>query len=273
MRRRITPFAILVGSLGLAWSGSVWGQGWQARPDWAALFKAAGVAGTVAVMDERNGQRWVHDEQRAATRYLPASTFKVPHTLFALDAGIVGDEFERFAWDGQVRSIAAWNRDHDLRSSMRNSVVWVYQGFARAIGEQRARNYLESIGYGNADPGGGVERFWLDGRLRISAFEQLAFLQRLYRNDLPFRVEHQRLVKDLMIVEAGRAWILRAKTGWQTSLKPDTGWWVGWVEHPDGAVFFALNIDMPDEGADAPKREQLGRAVLQSLGALAAPRL
>lgn len=32
---------------------------------------------------------------------------------------------------------------------------------------------------------------------------------------LPFGVEHQRLVKDVLIVEARRDWILRSKTGWQ----------------------------------------------------------
>jgi beta-lactamase class D len=48
------------------------------------------------------------------------------------------------------------------------------------------------------------------------------------------------------------------------------GWWVGWVETSRGAVFFALNIDMPGAGADAPKREAIGRAVLRELGALPA---
>jgi hypothetical protein len=55
-----------------------------------------------------------------------------------------------------------------------------------------------------AAPTGGIDTFWLSGNLRISAEAQVAFLQRLYRNELPFRVERQRLVKDLMIVEAGR---------------------------------------------------------------------
>jgi beta-lactamase class D len=151
---------------------------------------------------------------------------------------------------------------------MRNSVVWVYQQIARAIGEKGERRYLRNIDYGNADPSGGVDRFWLDGKLKISAYEQLAFLQRLYRNELPFRVEHQRLVKDIMLVEAGRDWILRAKTGWQARVEPQVGWWVGWVERPDGPVFFALNIDMPNRGDDAPKREAITRAILRSIQAL-----
>jgi beta-lactamase class D len=243
---------------------------WIERPDWARFFTAGGVTGTIAVADERGGRdsNWVYDAARARMRFIPASTFKVPHALFALDAGAVRDEFQVFPWDSVSRAIRSWNRDQDLRSSMRNSVVWVYQRFAREIGEEREREYLEWIGYGNADPSGGVDHFWLDGPLRISATEQIAFLRRLYRNDLPFHVEHQRLVKDIMIAEAGRDYLLRVKTGWGARMKPQIGWWVGWVEWPDGPVFFALNIDMPRAAEDTPKREGIARAVLRSLDAL-----
>ena len=59
-----------------------------------------------------------------------------------------------------------------------------------------------------------------------------------------------------------------AKTGWQGRVEPQIGWWVGWVERPEGPVFFALNIDMPAGGQDAPKRESIARAVLRSIKAL-----
>ena len=243
---------------------------WQERPDWAQFFQRAGVGGTIVIVDQRAGKdaHLVYGAERARTRFIPASTFKIPHALFALDAGIVRDEFQVFRWDGTKRDIESWNRDQDLRSSMRNSTVWVYQQFARELGEERERAYLRKISYGNADPSGGVDQFWLSGNLRISAEEQAAFLQRLHRNSLPFRIEHQRLVKDVMIVEAGRTWILRAKTGWAARAKPQVGWWVGWVEQPDGPVFFAINIDMPNGADDLPKREGIAREVLKSIGAL-----
>ena len=242
------------------------------RPDWAQFFQRAGVGGTIVIVDQRAGKdaHLVYGAERARTRFIPASTFKIPHALFALDAGIVRDEFQVFRWDGTKRDIESWNRDQDLRSSMRNSTVWVYQQFARELGEERERAYLGKVGYGNADPSGGVDTFWLSGNLSISADEQVAFLQRLYRNELPFRLEHQRLVKDVMIVEAGRTWVLRAKTGWAARAKPRVGWWVGWVEWPDGPVFFALNIEMPNDADDLPKREAIAREVLKSIGALPA---
>jgi beta-lactamase class D len=235
------------------------------RPDWAAAFADADARGTIVILDLRHGHEElsVHDPERAARRYSPASTFKIPHSLFALDAGILADEFQVVRWDGVRHTIEAWNQDQDLRSAMRHSTVWVYERFARQLGERRERDYLRKVAYGNADPGGPAP-FWVEGRLAISAREQVSFLRRLYRNELPFRVEHQRLVKDVMINEAGQEWILRAKTGWTGRI----GWWVGWVEWPDGPVLFALNIDTPNRWDDLPKRQAIGRRILRSIGAL-----
>ncbi len=240
----------------------------QERPDWGRFFDEADARGTIVVVDARGDAPavWVYDPERAARRMSPASTFKIPHTLFALDAGAVRDEFQTFAWDGVERSFAGHNQDQTLRSAMRTSALWVYEGVAAQIGEDRAREYLTRIDYGNADPSVDDGAYWVAGALAISAHEQVAFLQRLYRNELPFTVDHQRLVKDLIIVEAGRNWILRAKTGWEGRY----GWWVGWVEWPSGPVFFALNIDTPNRMGDLGKREQIARAILRSIDALPA---
>jgi len=233
---------------------------------WQVIFDDYAAQGTVVILDERqqSPQLMAFNEARSQQRLPPASTFKIPHTLFALDAGVVKDEFQVFPWDGVQRSFADHNQDQDLRSSMRTSAVWVYEVFGEQIGEDNARQYLNRINYGNADPTGDTSTYWIDGTLRITAQEQIAFLKKLYLNQLPFEEAHQRLVKDTMIVEAGREWILRAKTGWDGQI----GWWVGWVEWPTGAVFFALNIDTPNRLEDLHKREAITRRVLQSIEAL-----
>ena len=185
------------------------------RPEFSRIFSDAQAVGSILIADDRAGSAstWVHDLGRSRRRYTPASTFKIPHSLFALDAGLIKDEFQVIPWDRVNRPIAAWNDDQTLRSAMRNSVVWVYERFAQELGSRREVEYLRAIDYGNALAAGEAP-FWVEGDLAISCTEQVAFLRRLYRNALPFRVEHQRLVKDVMIVEAGRNWILRAKSGW-----------------------------------------------------------
>lgn len=239
------------------------------RTDWQSIFDQYQAKGTIVVLDARGGDPvyQVFNPERAKTSLLPASTYKIPHALIALEEGVVKDEFQVFEWDGTKREFDFWNADQNLRSSMRGSVVWVYQWIARQISEDNARRYLRLSAYGNADPSGGKDGYWLDGNIRINAFEQIAFLQKLHTNRLPFKVEHQRLVKDIIVLEAQKEWILRGKTGWEGRF----GWWVGYVEWPSGPVYFALNIDTPNRVQDLYKREAIGRAVLQSLKALPKP--
>lgn len=254
----LSPLALLASTVLAA-------TGIQERAAWSKFFAEAGVQGTVVVVDARRGREstYVHDAERAQRRYTPASTFKIPHSLFALDAGVLRDEFQRISWDGVQRSVEAWNADQDLRTAMRNSTVWIYERFAKQIGAPRETAYLKQINYGNAVATGDAP-FWVEGDLAISAHEQIAFLRKLYRNELGFRIDHQRLVKDVLINEAGRDWILRAKTGWSGKI----GWWVGWVEWPTGPVFFALNIDTPNRLDDLPKRIDITRNILRSIDAL-----
>lgn len=257
-------FALGAGLMGLAVGGFAQ-PALQEHPEWAAVFQKHQAVGTLVLADERAGAAplQVYNADRARQQFLPASTYKIPHSLFALDAGAVRDEFQVFPWDGVKHEFPGHNQDQTLRSAMRYSAVWVYELFAKQIGKDKARDYLRRAEYGNADPAG-AEPYWLEGKLRISPIEQIAFLRRLYRNQLPFQVEHQRLVKDTMINEAGREWILRAKTGWTGT----QGWWVGWVEWPTGPVFFALHIDTPKRGDDLPKREAITREILRASKAL-----
>jgi len=236
------------------------------KTEWKTFFDKYDATGTILVVDDRESfeKVSVYNKSRASKRYSPASTFKIPHTLFALDAGLVKDEFQVFPWDGVKRGFEPHNRDQNLRSAIRNSALWVYVNFANELGEEKARSYLKKIDYGNVDPSTVNGAYWVGGKLAISASEQVAFLKKLYRNELPFLLEHQLLVKDFMIVEAHKNWVLRAKTGWEGRY----GWWVGWVEWPPGPVFFALNIDTPNRMKDLYKREAIVRDILLSIQAL-----
>jgi beta-lactamase class D len=236
------------------------------RAEWGTYFTQYDAKGTIVVLDQRRKQHksWVFDLNRAQQRFSPASTYKIPHTLFALDAGLVNDEFQVFPWDGIKRGYEPHNQDQNIRSAIRNSAIWVYDIFAEQLGEKKSANYLKTINYGNEDPSTNQGSYWIDGKLAVSAHEQIDFLERLYKNQLPFKVEHQLLVKDIMVTEAKSKWILRAKTGWQGP----HGWWVGWVEWPTGPVFFALNIDTPAGMKDLYKRQAIVRDILTSIEAL-----
>lgn len=146
------------------------------RHDWLETFNKEKLKGSIVVADWRNNNKTilVYNQKRSKTRFSPASTFKIPHTLFALDAGIVADEFQVFKWDGVKRPHLPSNRDQTLRSSMQNSVVWVYKRFAKELGKKSEQDYLTKINYGNTKSTG-RKAFWIKGDLSISGIEQLIF--------------------------------------------------------------------------------------------------
>jgi len=258
---------MLIGSLAISSISQAKTQQ-NSHQDLGKYFKKYDAEGTIVVLDKRSKENksYVYNQKRAEQRYSPASTFKIPHTLFALDEGLVKDEFQMFPWDGVKRGYTPHNQDQNLRSAMRNSAVWVYDIFSEQLGEEKAGSFLKKIAYGNADPVTARGSYWINGKLAVSANEQIEFLEKLYKNELPFKVEHQLLVKDIMVTEAKASWILRAKTGWQGK----HGWWVGWVEWPTGPVYFALNIDTPDRMKDLYKRQAIVRDILTSIKALPA---
>jgi beta-lactamase class D len=136
-------------------------------------------------------------------RFAPQSTFKVPHALAALDAGVVAGPDTVFKYDGHEVPFAAWKRDHTLASAMRYSVVWYFQRIAEQLGADRERQYLEKFDYGNRDPSSGLTTFWLGESLRISPDEQARFLTRLFTDDLPVSPRAMKIVRDILVQPQG----------------------------------------------------------------------
>lgn len=249
-------------------AGALQGKGpkivaWTERQDWGVFFEKENTEGTIVVHSDKSNTTHVYNPDRAKQRFIPASTFKIPHTLFVLDAGIIRDEQQVIPWNGVKYGISGWNKDQTLQTAMQNSTVWVYQRFAAKLGTEREEQYLQKIKYGNMDPSGNLKRFWLDGKLAISAVEQIQFLKQLNAESLPFERKYQKMVKRLIKSEEGEDWVIRAKTGWAVKKGPDLGWWVGWVETPKDTTYFALNISMPNGLKDAPNRQRIVKEILQ----------
>jgi beta-lactamase class D len=210
------------------------------------------------------------DRNRSGEAMLPASTFKIPNSLIALETGVVGDpDKDIFKWDGVVRSIEGWNRDHTMRSAIAASAVPVYQEIARRIGAERMQKYLDLFEYGNRDIGGGIDQFWLTGNLRIDPVQQVDFVDRLRRGVLPVSKRSQDLVRDILPVTRVGDVVIRAKSGLLGAEigKPSLGWLVGWAEKGSANTVFALNLDCrePRHIAD---RMKLAQQCLADIGAI-----
>lgn len=235
----------------------------------AGLFTQNGVKGTLIVSSLDGATTYIHDDARAATPLLPASTFKIPNTLIALDTGVI-TENDTLKWDGADRGVAAWNKDQTLETAFKSSCVWFYQELARRIGTARYETWLARIGYGNAKPTPALTTFWLEGDLRISALEQVAFLKRLYRRELPFKPTSYETLRRIMIVEQTPAYVLRGKTGWAgfgSRKAAQIGWYVGYVETKGMVWVFAMNMDIA-RPADAGLRQKIVKEAMRAKGIL-----
>ncbi len=144
------------------------------------LFQSRKVEGTIVISSLDGATEYLSNKARSEKRFLPASTFKIPNTLIALDEGVVANAQEIFKWDGEDKGWAAWNKDQSIESAFPISCVWFYQELAKRVGNTTYLSHLEKLEYGNQMTGPNITTFWLEGDLRISAQEQIAFLKKLW---------------------------------------------------------------------------------------------
>jgi beta-lactamase class D len=184
-------------------------------------------------------------------RVTPASTFKIPHALAALDSGVLSGPDVVLPYDGSSEAFEIWKRDHTLRSAMRYSVVWYFQRIAVMLGPDRERAYLD---YGNQDSSSGLTTFWIGGSLRISPEEQERFLVRLYEDALPVSANAMKTVREILVQPSGvivnaagehpfdGPWPEGAVVSAKTGSSDDVRWLVGHVARSNRSWVFVSRV-------------------------------
>lgn len=212
----------------------------------------------VVIYDVEAAAVWRSDEKACAVRLSPASTFKIPHALIALETGaITPDAVEK--WDGRrFPRQTIWEQDHTLQSAISNSVLWFFQRTSVRIGPDRMKGWLQKFAYGNTDTSGDPTLFWVNGRLQITPEEQVAFLKLFFSDALPVQAEHLSLVRRALLQQPGtvrnatglhvlsagwpKSVQLIAKTGATTAEGTGVSWLVGAVDRKQGRQIFASAI-------------------------------
>ncbi|MFO7977972.1 MAG: penicillin-binding transpeptidase domain-containing protein [Bacteroidales bacterium] len=214
------------------------------------LLDSAGVSGVILVVDVQSGILFSNQLQLGNQQHLPASTFKIPHSIIALETGVVQDENTLFEWDGQPRSLKVWERDMMLSEAFQRSCVPCYQQIASETGPERMKHWLELLGFGSMDvTPDNISTFWLEGHSRITPFQQLDFMIRFYRSQLPIKPSTTEIMKNMMVIEDHQQWRLSGKTGWAIRQNNNTGWFTGYLEK-QGQVYFVVTCIEPDEKFD-----------------------
>jgi beta-lactamase class D len=229
-------------------------------------FDKYGVDGCFVLFSQTDNEYIRYNSGLCDTGYIPASTFKIPNSLIALEEGIISDTIETIKWDGHEWPNKSWNQDQTLKTAMKYSCVWVYSKFAEQIGTNNYYKYINEFDYGNKNLTGQPNRFWLAGLLRISANQQIEFLTRFYNYDLPVSKKSIDIVRDILVLEKTDCYKLSGKTG--GGMLDDENyimWLVGYLEKDNRTFFYALNFKTSDYDKTSLARYEITKEILRQL--------
>ena len=216
--------------------------------EFQTIIDSADINGSVLIYDLKDDKYYSNDFQWAKRGNLPASTFKITNSIIALEIGTVENDSTLLKWNGETRRLKNWEQDLIFRDAFHFSCVPCYQKVARGIGEKKMNEFLEKLEYGNMKVDStNVDLFWLEGASRISQFQQIDFLMRLYQSELPISKRTETIIKRMMVIEDLENYKISGKTGWSIRNGNNNGWFVGYIEYETRTYFFATNVE--------PKRE------------------
>ncbi len=206
------------------------------------------VVGSILIYDSETNTYYSNDFERSETGYSPASTFKIPNSIIAVELGIIESDTTIIKWDNKERQMDIWEKDLTFKEAFRVSCVPCYQEIALQIGYLRMKDYLEKFNYKEMYFDRlSVNTFWLEGSSKISQKQQIEFLKKFFYSELPISKRTEEIVKNIMLIEKTDTYTFSGKTGWSVINEQHIGWFVGYLVANNKVYFFATNIN-PKEG-------------------------
>lgn len=187
----------------------------------------------------------------------PCSTFKIISTLLGLQYGVLKDGTSVMNYNGREYPVSDWNGNLTLQAAFRSSCIWYFRQVIDSVGEEKVKNMLDELGYGNGDvsewkgsqanPMEELNGFWLDSSLKISPYEQVLVLEKIFEGNRLFRPQDVSTLKEMMLVEGSGARQIYGKTGSGVGGK---AWFVGFVEEDGRREYFAFYLDDRERSKD-----------------------
>lgn len=234
--------------------------------------------GGFSIYDFNSNLYTKHNTSHCKKRFSPFSTFKIQNTIIGLESGIIFDTSFIIQYDSIIHPkndfmlthepFKYWFQDLSLKNAFKYSCVWYYQELARRVGYKKMLKYIKQFKYGNGDISSGIDEFWLCGSLEISIDEQVEFLKRFSKGNLPgISTKTINSVKDIMLFEKTSEYKLYGKTGMGDCFKnKNIHWYVGLVETKSNTFVFAMNFIVDDtENINNNFRIELTKKILKKL--------
>ncbi len=228
---------------------------------------------TFVLLKNSDNSLSVVNQPRAERRYSPFSTFKITNSIIGLESQLIKNAEQPMSYDKSKYPTQAWwppvwkLPQYNLASAYKFSVVPIYRQLATDIGEATMTEFLSKFQYGNQDISSGLDDFWLNGSMKISALEQVKFLQRFYLNQLGLSTKTFAEMKKVMLATKNDNYKIYAKTGaGKVDDESMLGWYVGIVETAGEQYYFALNFNRPTYQQMKAERIEMAMNHLKAAG-------
>lgn len=199
-----------------------------------------------------------YNEQFCQTPMPPNSTFKIPLSIMGFDKDILKDE-NNPKWEFKEEYLPEgfkswmpiqWKEANTPKSWLTYSVVWCSQKLTLTLGTKEIENYLNKFEYGNKDFSGtpgkddALMGAWLDSSLKITAENQMQFLKKFVKEELPVSKHAQQMTKKALFLEQDKQNVsLFGKTGaGYLENRVAHGWFIGWAEKDNNSYIFVSQI-------------------------------
>lgn len=213
-----------------------------------------GIIGCAVVYDPSENKVSFYNREIAKEEASPYSTFKIVSALAGLHNGIIKDETSTMNYNGTEYPNPEWNGDLTLQEAFQTSCIWYFRQIIDAVGQEEMGRELRELEYGNCDisewggsninPYQELNGFWLNSSLKISPYEQVQILAKIFEGQSIFSSEDIEILERIMLVNDNGMQQVYGKTG---SGSDGEAWFAGYTEKDGQREYFAVYLKDPSQ--------------------------
>lgn len=209
-----------------------------------------GITGCAVLYSPSENKYSLYNKDMAEQEVSPYSTFKIISTLIGLHNDIIKDETSTMNYDGTQYPNSEWNENLTLQKAFQTSCIWYFHQIINSAGEQEVKKELSELEYGNCDvsawegsninPYKELNGFWLGSSLKISPYEQVGVLSKIFEGKSFYDSQNVEILKKIMLIEDGQEKKVYGKTGSGTN---GEAWFIGFTEKGQQREYFAIYLE------------------------------
>ena len=88
------------------------------KSEFGNILDSLKVKGAILIYDLKNKTYYSNDFSWTKRGIIPASTFKIPNSIIALETGVIINDSVIFKWNGEKRNFKKWEEDLTFKKSI-----------------------------------------------------------------------------------------------------------------------------------------------------------